>query len=212
MSARWSWWWRVISSTRSARSPKRWRWAGRTSSVSRRATFCSESRKSPSGSPARSRREIEMCGRDRRQHVVARQQHAVLGHVEAQVAGRVAGRPHRVDVPARHVDPGAVVDAAVGRGERAEPPGPPAHRRRRRGGQLVLARSGVEEHGHQLVGEVRRRLGRPTVPSSSCFMALDRRSTVTASRSCIATHASDASRTRPDRPWWSGWTWVTSTP
>ncbi|CAM5716982.1 hypothetical protein SCANM63S_03633 [Streptomyces canarius] len=38
------------------------------------------------------------------------------------------------------------------------------------------------------------------------------RRTIAASAACSATQAPDASRTRADRPWWSGWWWVMTTP
>ncbi|ALO93374.1 hypothetical protein SHL15_2216 [Streptomyces hygroscopicus subsp. limoneus] len=38
------------------------------------------------------------------------------------------------------------------------------------------------------------------------------RRTIAASAACSATQAPEASRTRADRPWWSGWRWVMTTP
>ena len=99
---------------------------------------------------------------DRRQHVIARPQQAVLGRVEAQLARRVAWSPDGVDVPSRHVDPRAVVDDAIGDGEPAEPACSAADGRQRRGRQLGLVGPGVPEHRDQLVGEVRKCLRRPT--------------------------------------------------
>ena len=163
MSRRWSRWWLVIAAARPARSPKRWRCAGRTSSASRPDDLVQrveEVAERVAAAVAPRDRDVR---RDRRQDVVARQQQALLGSVEAQVPGRVAGRPHRADVPPRYVDALTVVHRAVRRGERAEAACPSTGGRCRRGGQLVLGGAGVDEHRHQLVGEVGQRLRRLAV-------------------------------------------------
>src|SRR5919198_244809 len=38
------------------------------------------------------------------------------------------------------------------------------------------------------------------------------RRTIAVSAACMAIQAPDASRTLPERPWWSGWWWVMTTP
>ena len=144
MSTRWSWWWRVMSSTRWARSPKRWRCAGqhlvgveagdllqRVEEVAERIT----------AAVAPGDRDVRG---DRRQHVVARQQQAVLGHVEAQVARACAraSRPRRCPSPARRRGrrrrrcgrarrAGGTAGPAGARSAPARPPARPRSRRRR---------------------------------------------------------------------------------
>jgi hypothetical protein len=52
----------------------------------------------------------------------------------------------------------------------------------------------------------------PSCIAVSGSPAMIRLGRVSRSAGCIATHAPDASRSRPDRPWWSGCTWVATIP
>ena len=137
-------------------------------------------------------------GRDARQHVVAGEQQPVGLVVEAQVPGRVAGRPHRAQPQPGHVDQVAVRDQPVGPDHRRRGPSP---RWRCAAPRPSSARCAHRAHrtsaGTPAIAP--RMSGRANLASSA------------SSPSCMPIHAPDASRTAPDRPWWSGCTWVTST-
>ena len=108
-------WWRRIALARSATSVNGWPWAGSTivtpsSSVIR----SSEAKNCASGSLRRA--DAGDVRRDRRQHVVARQQHALGGVEQAQVVGGVARRVHRHPLAPASVTISASSTRRVGRG------------------------------------------------------------------------------------------------
>ena len=55
-----------------------------------------------------------MFGSDARQHMVAREHELIARLPEAQVSGRVTGRPYRREIPARDVGPLAVFEEHIG--------------------------------------------------------------------------------------------------
>ena len=122
----------------------------------------------------------------------------VLLQVEADVARSVAGRPDRAQAAAGQVEEFAGDDLAVG--ERGGQPGEAYAGRAVRSG--ATCSSGAPAAVSLSAMYVNQRSGR----SRGCAG----RSTLSAA--CIAIHAPDASRTLPDRPWWSGWWWVITTP
>lgn len=143
---------------------------------------------------------------DLRQQVVAGEEASaaressgvVLLEVETDVAGGVARGPDRAQTAAGEVEELAGDDLAVRQGGRQ-----PGEGRRWSGG----LRSGAMCP-----------LGAPAAASLAAMYVYQRsgrvsrvRRTIEASAACIATHAPEASRTWPDRPWWSGWWCVITT-
>lgn len=116
----------------------------------------------------------------------------LLLQVQTDMAGGVPRGPDRAQPAARQIEEFTGDDLPVRRrGENRGSSRPPA----------AAARSGATCSR-----------GAPAAVSLAAMYAYHRSGrasrvlrTIAASAACIATHAPDASRTRPHSPWWSGW-------